>query len=756
MSPRPSSATRAAARECGASVSPACWSAASVVWYLPWLVAHLNVGALWLAVPFVLGSMVLGGEPAPSRSSTTGSAPARPSGSSTPGSELPVAVVIPTSHEAPEQVATTARSVLGQDWPQHRIRLIISDDAHSPDMRDLVTALSEEFEDATVRYHEPPERGDPEREGDAKAGNLNSACATSIATGRTSASSRSAMPTTRWSTRRSSVPASASCNTTRRRPTSRPIKEARVSRGDPFDNNQPHFYRGSMLARHAANAVFPCGSGLVWRREALADIGGFPSWNLVEDLQSGIEALRRGWRGVYLPILGAMAQHAPEDIPVTYKQRGTWALDTMRLVLLGRAAGTPPAPAAAVPRARPLLSPELCNAHLHGGADHRLRIRRVSRTGERWPLLAALLAVRGRAGALPGRADGGPVLRARVWRARQMWAGLAPVYAKACILALAGGPHRKPSYEVTRKHDEFRWYWRETLRADGLPAAPDRDAGLQPGYDFVGQQVRRRLRLLGDVLRDPPRRFRPEELVRARPAPRPGWGALLRLSSAKSRIDRKRRSARNGWPRQRLLARRDRCAVGQEHWRRRSRDGRGVAGGPRSRGPSRGSTRLGIAWPGGGGHGGACRGRERGAGSGGKRRAGAAPQAEHHGIRVRHRDHAHRTDRTGTRRSLPRSPADGRHRQRTRSAGGRGPQALRPVQLPGEARPRHSPGGDLAREPPALALQRSRPVDRRDRPAGGVGPELPAAPRSWRVEGVHGLAGAQPRGRLHRGGGLAR
>jgi cellulose synthase (UDP-forming) len=55
-----------------------------------------------------------------------------------------------------------------------------------------------------------------------------------------------------------------------------------------------------------------------------------------------------------------------------------------------------------------------------------------------------------------------------VWRARQMWAGLAPVYAKACVLAVAGGPNRKPTYEVTRKYDEFRWYWRETLVQTGF------------------------------------------------------------------------------------------------------------------------------------------------------------------------------------------------------------------------------------------------------------------------------------------------
>jgi hypothetical protein len=65
------------------------------------------------------------------------------------------------------------------------------------------------------------------------------------------------------------------------------IKESQVSAGDPFNNREAMFYRGQMLARNAANATFPCGSGVVWRRAALEDIGLFPTWNLVEDLQSG-------------------------------------------------------------------------------------------------------------------------------------------------------------------------------------------------------------------------------------------------------------------------------------------------------------------------------------------------------------------------------------------------------------------------------------------------------------------------------------
>jgi cellulose synthase (UDP-forming) len=44
-----------------------------------------------------------------------------------------------------------------------------------------------------------------------------------------------------------------------------------------------------------------------------------------------------------------------------------------------------------------------------------------------------------------------------------MWAGMAPVYSRAVILAIAGGPNRKPVYRVTRKENDFRWHWRHTL-----------------------------------------------------------------------------------------------------------------------------------------------------------------------------------------------------------------------------------------------------------------------------------------------------
>jgi hypothetical protein len=50
-----------------------------------------------------------------------------------------------------------------------------------------------------------------------------------------------------------------------------------------------------------------------------------------------------------------------------------------------------------------------------------------------------------------------------LWRVKVMWLGLAPVYVVACFKALLGGRHRKPVYRITRKSTLIRWYWRETL-----------------------------------------------------------------------------------------------------------------------------------------------------------------------------------------------------------------------------------------------------------------------------------------------------
>ncbi|HST54680.1 MAG TPA: glycosyltransferase [Solirubrobacteraceae bacterium] len=429
---------------------------AATAWFLPWLIAHADLSKPWLSIPFLLASLVVAS--AMLVSVVNRWQRAEPIRALVPlGEEPRVAVVIPTLGEPLVLLERTVRSVLDQDWPLQQLRVVVSDDGHDDNVQELVNTLALEYSAATLRYHRPPRVGDPRRNGDAKAGNLNSALAM--------------------------VPASIDFVETRdaddlvgdprflretvgqllaheRIAFVQTIKTGDVAPGDPFDNHQPHFFRCAMLSRYAANAVFPCGSGVVWRREALKEIGDFPTWNLVEDLQSGLEALRLGWESCYLPIEGAHAQHSPEDLPNFIKQRGTWALDTVRLNLWVSKDG--------LSFRQRLQFYELALFYLQGPATlvflcspilgflfHWYPV--VTNTNDFilhfWPFAAMLELFL----VLVHR----PMSFEQLWRARLVWAGLSFVYARACILAITGGRDGKPRYVVTRKQNEHAWHWRQ-------------------------------------------------------------------------------------------------------------------------------------------------------------------------------------------------------------------------------------------------------------------------------------------------------
>ena len=436
------------------------------LWYLPWLVTHLNREALWLGVPFAAATLLMAAnvlvavinnwhrsQPVP-----------RPVPA---GAEPDIAVVIPTYGEPVEMVERTLCSVFAQDWPAGNLLVLVSDDGRRTEMAEMVATVAQLYPQARVLYHEPAQRGTPQRRGEAKAGNLNSALTyvhqnfpdVAFIETRDADDMVGSPAFLRQAVGQLMADTSLAYVQT--------IKEAKVGKGDPFGNLEPLFYRGAMHARHAANAVFPCGSGLVWRKQALLAIDGFPAWNLVEDLQSGVEALRRGWRSCYLPIIGAIGQTAPEDIPNVYKQRGTWALDTMRLLLWGNLRG--------LNLRQRLHFVELGLFYLQGLALlvflGTLVVALISGIDpvERhpygfvirfWPYTIAVEAFLA--------ALNGSQRYEALWRLRQVWLGLAPVYVKACFLALVNHPDQKPAYRVTRKDHQFSWYWRETVGQIGL------------------------------------------------------------------------------------------------------------------------------------------------------------------------------------------------------------------------------------------------------------------------------------------------
>jgi cellulose synthase (UDP-forming) len=100
--------------------------------------------------------------------------------------------------------------------------------------------------------------------------------------------------------------------------------------GDPFYNRDEIFYEVVQSSNDNANAVISCGSGVIYRRQALEELGGFATWNIIEDFTTSYELLSRGWKGIYFPYALSRGL-APSTLAGVYRQRFQWCLDTMRL-----------------------------------------------------------------------------------------------------------------------------------------------------------------------------------------------------------------------------------------------------------------------------------------------------------------------------------------------------------------------------------------------------------------------------------------
>lgn len=87
----------------------------------------------------------------------------------------------------------------------------------------------------------------------------------------------------------------------------------RVPGDDPWGNRDTVFYESMQISKNAFNASISCGSGVIYRRKAVEEIGGFCEWSLVEDLHSSMLLEDKGWHSVYYPF--ALTQGtAPSDI----------------------------------------------------------------------------------------------------------------------------------------------------------------------------------------------------------------------------------------------------------------------------------------------------------------------------------------------------------------------------------------------------------------------------------------------------------
>jgi cellulose synthase (UDP-forming) len=108
-------------------------------------------------------------------------------------------------------------------------------------------------------------------------------------------------------------------------------QDFKVPEGDPFGNTDRIFYNVMQSGKDTDNAAFSCGSGVIYRRKALEEIGGFSTWNLVEDVHTSMLLHEHGWRSIYYNYSLSKGT-APADIYGVYRQRRQWAADSLRIL----------------------------------------------------------------------------------------------------------------------------------------------------------------------------------------------------------------------------------------------------------------------------------------------------------------------------------------------------------------------------------------------------------------------------------------
>ncbi|MDP3770186.1 MAG: glycosyltransferase family 2 protein [Candidatus Sungbacteria bacterium] len=431
-----------------------CWgiTVAVGVRYLIWLKAILEWDYWFLAGPFfiaecwILGffaisnfirlcTLIQGGR---RRNSTIG----------VQGFPIVLALV-PVCGEPVEEVRKTVFSLLALRYPRDKIYVAITDDCGNPEL----LALADEW---GVGYVTHP------RHTEAKAGNLNRALG----------QLRDAVKP-EWilvvDTGDSVIPEAMDH--------ARPyMDEERLGfmqferhftfGGAELPSDFRYFYEVIQPRRNNVGSAFACGSGALWNIKAIDELGGFSTWNIVEDVTTSYLLQLKGWRGRYIYGKAFHCSEYVSDMSRLMKQRWQWMIDTYRLFFwknpflqksfsfvlrwdyaeIGFAylLGFPILTARLMPFFLTWLSMHLFKDQ--GGVI------------AYWYFFLPLMFGRIFCEYVELKKGGVPF---RYWKKQlTLFEGLLPVFCLAAIQTLIYGPNRKPKYRTTGKAQLQGFFWR--------------------------------------------------------------------------------------------------------------------------------------------------------------------------------------------------------------------------------------------------------------------------------------------------------
>ena len=358
-----------------------------------------------------------------------------------------VAIVVPTYKEPVNIIRKTVISPLGLSYPGETVIVVSNDDSDPRQKSDLEIMLKEFSSDRLFLIHTNPHK-------EAKAGNLNQALSFLI----------KHFPDTDFLLTqdadeiadRDILNATVGYFTNPNIAYVQTIKQAKVTKDDPFGNRDMMWYGRTAASKDADNAMFACGSGVVWRISALESVGGFSTWNMVEDLTTSYNLLAKGWDSRYHfePLSEGLA---PEDLPNFIKQRVTWATDALRIFFWDN-----PLFKKGLTFNQKLQFLETPLFYLNGFAVLTLvALTSLSLFLGKWPtsvdaithtkyLLPSFLSLE-----IYFLLNNGNIPYTRI---RQFWVGLSPNFASAAIKVILSGPNKKPTYKVTRKVNKYGNY----------------------------------------------------------------------------------------------------------------------------------------------------------------------------------------------------------------------------------------------------------------------------------------------------------
>lgn len=91
---------------------------------------------------------------------------------------------------------------------------------------------------------------------------------------------------------------------------------------------QAIFYEFICEGKNEQGAMFCCGTNVIYRREALDEVGGFDETSVTEDFSTSLRFHKLGWKSRYVNRVSAFGM-GPEDLGAFFKQQFRWARGTV-------------------------------------------------------------------------------------------------------------------------------------------------------------------------------------------------------------------------------------------------------------------------------------------------------------------------------------------------------------------------------------------------------------------------------------------